>query len=180
MNDHYTVLGLYNKVDAITSAVDPVREEFGIEDGDVAVLSSSAFPDGAVVEDRVLEHQVMFRQYLFPFLLGLAGLGMGIVLAGGTGYIMNLDVGGKAPFSFAPTGIITYEFTLLFGVIGSVLSILYFTGLPNWTARAYDPEISDGALGLLVKVKSREDQERAADMMQKFGAYKIRKGENDY
>ncbi|MDH4185232.1 MAG: DUF3341 domain-containing protein, partial [Nitrospinota bacterium] len=95
-------------------------------------------------------------------------------------YIMNLVVSGKSPFSYAPTGIITYEFTLLFGVIGSVVSLLYYAGLPNWTDRAYDPEVADGALGLLVRVFSREDQDKAARIMEEYGAYKIKKGVNDF
>ena len=180
MIEHYTVLGLFSKVDAITGAVDPIRDELGLVDGEMEVITSAAFPDGIIIEDKTLQNQVDKKQFLFPFLFGLVGLGAAIVLAGGTQYIMNLNVGGKAMFALPPTGIIAYEFTLLFAVIGSVVSLLYFAGIPNWTDRAYDPEISDGALALLVKVKSREDQDKAASMMQKHGAYKIKKGENDF
>ncbi|MDH5511158.1 MAG: DUF3341 domain-containing protein [Nitrospinota bacterium] len=180
MSDHYTVLGLYRKVETITKAGDPIREAFRVKDGDIEVLTSAAYPDGAILDDKELLHQVESRQFLFPFLMGFGGFGAGVTLAGGTGYIMNLIVGGKAPFTYAPTGVVTYEFTLLFGVIGSVLSLLYYAGLPNWTERAYDPEVSDGALGLLVKLYSTEDQEKAAKMMEEHGAYKIKKGVNDF
>jgi len=180
MVSHYSVLGLYRKVDTFVRAAEQVRGEFGLADGEIEALTSAAFPDGALLEDATLAHQVDKKQFLFPFLLGITGLLLGSSLAGGTGYIMNLDVGGKDPFSYAPTGIITYEFTLLFAVIGSVLSLLYYTGLPNWKERAYDPDITCGALGLLIKVRSREEQERAAALMQRLGAYKIRKGENDF
>ncbi len=180
MSDHYTVLALFKKVDTITRSIDNVIREFETVDGDMEVLTSAALPDGVVIDDKTLEHQVQYRQYLFPFILGICGFVTGVALAGGTSWIVNLNVGGKAAFSFAPTGIITYEFSLLFGVIGSVLSLLYFAGLPNWTDRAYDPEITDGALGLLVKLKTREEQEKAAALLTDSGAYKIRKGENDF
>ena len=180
MSDHYTVLGLYNKVEKVSLATDPLIEKFNITSGDIEVLTSAAYPDGVLLDDKELYHVVEERQFLFPFLLGWVGFVTGIILAGGTGYIMNLNVSDKAPFSYPPTGIITYEFTLLFGVIGSVLSLLYYAGLPNWTDRAYDDEITDGALGLLVKVYSQEDQDTAAKMMEESGAYKIKKGVNDF
>ena len=180
MSDHYTVLGLYKKVDVITRASDPIREQLRIKDGDIEVLSSAAFPDGVILDDKELHDWVNFKQAFFPLLFGCCGFVAGVILSGGTGYIMNLVVSGKSPFSYAPTGIITYEFTLLFGVIGSVVSLLYYAGLPNWTDRAYDPEVADGALGLLVRVFSREDQDKAARIMEEYGAYKIKKGVNDF
>ena len=180
MRDHYTILGLFNKVDTLTKAVDPVIEQFDLGNDDVEVLTSAAYPDGALIDDKPIEFAVDKRQYLFPFILGLCGMGLGIFMAGGTGYIMNLVVGGKEPFAYAPIGIVTYEFTLGFAVIGSFLSLLYFTGLPNWTERAYDPEITDGAMGLLIKVGSVEDQERAVTLMESLGAYRTKKGENDF
>ena len=180
MSEHYTVLGLFRKVDKITAAVDPVKDEFELRDGDVEVLTSAAYPDGVLIEDATLEHQVERVMWLFPFLIGIGGFITGVVLAGGTAYIMNLNVSGKDPFSYAPTGIMTYEFSLLFAVIGSVISLLYFTGLPNWHDRAYDPEISDGALGLLIKVTNESDQHKAVEMMKELGAYKTRLGKNDF
>jgi len=180
MSDYYTALGLYTKVEAITKAAESVRTEFDIKDGDIEVLSAAAYPDGVFLDDKPLEHQVYKLQHLFPFFIGIGGMIAGITLAGGTGFIMNLNVGGKSPFSYAPTGIITYEFALLGAVIGSVLSILYLARLPNWTERAYDPEISEGALGLLIKLNTQEDLERASSMMESQGAFKVRKGRNDF
>ncbi len=180
MSDHYTVLGLYRKVAIKTKTVDRVVEEFDLKDGEIESLTSAAYPDGAIVDDKTLHHEVYKQQYLFPFLLGICGFFLGIALAGGTGYIMNMDVGGKPPFSYMPTGVITYETTLACAVVGSLLSIFYFGKLPNWTERAYDPDISDGALGLLVKLDSTEDQDRAAAMMEEMGAYRVHKGKNNF
>jgi hypothetical protein len=180
MSNHYTVLGLYKKVETTVNATPQIVDEFGIVDGDIEVMTSAAYPDDILIEDKTLMHQVHQRQYLFPFLLGIVGMISAITLVGGTGWIMNLNVGGKAPFAYPPTGIIAYEFSLLFAVIGSVISLLLFTGLPNWTERAYDADITDGSLGILIKVNSREDQDRAAEMMTNLGAYKVKKGENDF
>lgn len=180
MSDHYTVLGLFRRLETITRAADPIREQLRVQDGDIEALTSAAYPDGVIIDDKEVDFIVNRRQAFFPLILGVAGFGTGVALAGGTGYIMNLIVSAKDPFAYAPTAVITYEFTLLFGVIGSVVSLLYYAGLPNWTERAYDPEISDGALGLLVKTYSREDQEKAAKIMEAHGAYKIKKGVNDF
>ena len=172
---HYTVLGLYGKLEVVANAVDPIREKFGVKDGDIQLLTSAALPENAIVEDH-RPYPIVY----FVWVLGVVGFFLAIILAGGTGWIMNLNVGGKPPFSWAPTGIITYEFTLLFGVIGTVVGLLYFTGLPDWNDRAYDRDISDGALGLLLKVANVHDQEEAAKMMSQSGAYKIVKGENNF
>lgn len=180
MSDYYTALGLYKSVETITRAAENVRTEFGIKDGDITVLSAAAYPDGVFLDDKPLEHTVYKLQHLFPFLIGIGGFIAGATLAGGTGFIMNLNVGGKSPFAYAPTAIITYEFALLGAVIGSLLSILYLAGLPNWTERAYDPEISEGALGLLIKLDTQEDQDRASSMLEGQGAFKVRKGRNDF
>lgn len=172
---HYTVLGLYTKLETVANAVDPIRAKYGIKDGDITLLSSASLPENSIVEDH-RPYPIVY----FVWVLGLCGFFLALVMAGGTGWIMNLDVGHKPPFSWAPTGIIMYEFTLLFAVIGSVVGLLYFTGMPNWTDRAYDVDISDGALGLLVKLSNASDQEDAANMMSQSGAYKIVKGENNF
>ena len=167
-------------METTVNATPQIREAFNLKDGEIEVLTSAAYPDEILIEDKTLMYQVNKRQFLFPFLLGIVGLAIGILLAGGTGWIMNLDVGGKPPFALPPTGIITYEFTLLFAVIGSVISLLIYGGLPNWTERAYDPDITDGSLGILIKVNSNEEQNKAADMMANLGAYKVKKGKNDF
>jgi hypothetical protein len=172
---HYTALGLFNGVEKVTKAVDPIRRQFEIEDGEISLLSSCSLPENAIVEDR--------RPYPIHYLvwaLGLAGFAIGVAIAGGTGYIMNLNVGNKPTFALPPVAVITYEFTLLFSVIGAVAGFLAFAGFPDWRKRAYHQDISEGALGLLVKVYSEEDRDAAARLMEQLGAYLVETGENDY
>lgn len=178
MSDHYTVLGLFKgigKISKVADSIEPIKEKFGLKEADVSLLSSAAFPEHAVIEDK---RPYPIHYVVWP--LGVLGFISGILITGGTGYIMNLIVQNKPPFSFAPTVVITYEFTLLFCVIGSVIGLLLFAGLPNWHDRAYDADISDGAIGLLIKVKSVDEQTRAAEMMEKHGAYRVKKGAGDF
>jgi hypothetical protein len=180
MSDYYTAMGLWRKIDPVVKVCAQMKEEFRLGDGEIEVISSAGFPDDVIIEDQSFFAKVKLKQPFFPLVIGFCGTCTGIILAGGTGYIMNLNVGDKAPFSYVPTGIVAYEFSLLFAVIGSVLSLLYYAGLPNWSARAYDPEFTEGALGVLLKLYSREDQEKAAKIMERMGAYKIKKGVNDF
>lgn len=178
MSDHYTVLGLFKgtgKVSRVADIVEPLKEKFSLAEADVSLLSSAAFPEHSIIEDN---RPYPIHMIVWP--LGALGFISGVLISGGTGYIMNLIVQNKPPFSFAPTVVITYEFMLLFGVIGSVIALLLFAGLPNWTDRAYDPDISDGALGLLIKVKTVDEQNKAAELMTKHGAYKVKKGAGDF
>ena len=180
MSDQYTVLALFEKVEPMVDASDSVIGKLNVETGDIEVLTSAAYPDGALVEDKEFEAKVADYQYLFPFLLGICGIGLAFLLVGGTGWIMNLNVGGKPPIFSVAVAILSYEMSLGSAVVGSVLSLFIFAKLPNWTDRAYDPDISEGAIGLLMRFSTEENRDKAADLLTNQGAYRVRLGKNDF
>ena len=83
-------------------------------------------------------------------------------------------------FFLSPLPSLSYEMSLGSAVVGSVLSLLVFAKLPNWTERAYDPDISEGAIGLLMRFSTEENRDKAADILTNQGAYKVRLGKNDF
>jgi len=90
---------------------------------------------------------------------GVIGGVSGFLLAAYTQVAYPLNTGGMPIIAPWPTGIITYELTMLGAVIATVITLLITTGLPNWGAKLYDPEISNGKI--LVGVLDPSDDARA-------------------
>jgi hypothetical protein len=83
----------------------------------------------------------------------------GYLLAAYTQEAYPLITGGMPIIASWPTGIITYELTMLGAVIATVITLLITTALPNWGAKLYDPEVSNGKI--LVGVLDPSDDARA-------------------
>jgi hypothetical protein len=170
----YTVLGLYDSVDNAAATIGPL-EELDVELHDMKMLTMAPYPHGTFFKD-----DVPIPIPRFAFIGGLIGLSAGLALAGGTQMIMNLIVGGKSPLSIPAVGVISYELTLLGAVLGTFLALLYMSGLPNWTERAYDESISTGAIGLLVRCEDEEHVNKIEKTMLRFKPVKIKKGIDDF
>jgi hypothetical protein len=99
---------------------------------------------------------------MMPWLAVLGGVVGGVsgyLLAAYTQEAYPLITGGMPLIASWPTGIITYELTMLGAVIATVITLLATTRLPNWGAKLYDPEISNGKI--LVGVLDPSDDARA-------------------
>ena len=72
-----------------------------------------------------------------------------------------------------PTGIITYELTMLFAMVGAIVGMFLEMKLPPRKERVYDPSIGDGAIGISVSVDSREQMIRAGKIMEAAGALRV-------
>ena len=77
---------------------------------------------------------------------GVIGGVSGFFLAAYTQVAYPLITGGMPLIAPWPTGIITYELTMLGAVIATVITLLITTRLPNWGVKLYDPEISNGKI----------------------------------
>lgn len=170
----YTVLGLYEHVDDVAAAIGPL-EEIDVEHHDIKVLTVAPYPHGTFFHD-----DVPMPIWRYAIVGGVIGLMVGLALAGGTQILMNLIVGGKSPLSLPAVGVISYELTLLGAVLGTFTSLLWMSGLPNWTERAYDDSISSGAIGLLVRCQDRGHASMIEKTMLRFNPVKIKKGEDDF
>src|SRR6185369_17034680 len=83
---------------------------------------------------------------------GLAGAASGFALAAGTAWVYPVQTGDKPIISSYPTAIITYELTMLFAMIGTIIGMFLEMRLPALTKRPYDPAISEGCIGISVSI----------------------------
>jgi hypothetical protein len=85
-----------------------------------------------------------------------------------------VQTGDKPIIAYFPTGIITYELTMLFAILGAIVGMFVEMKLPPRKEQAYDPAIGEGSIGISVSVDSREQMTRAAKIMEAAGAFSIK------
>ena len=73
-----------------------------------------------------------------------------------------------------PTGIVTYELTMMAAVLVTVIALLVGSRLPDWSDQVYDPEVSYGKV--LIGVVDPTDESRASleERLRRAGAEKIK------
>ena len=126
----------------------------GVSRNKIVVMSAEPF--GEYSFSRVEHVRAM------PWLAVLGGVIGGVsgyLLAAYTQIAYPLNTGGMPIIAPWPTGIITYELTMLGAVIATVITLLVTTALPNWRAKLYDPEVSNGKI--LVGILNPSDEARA-------------------
>jgi len=79
---------------------------------------------------------------------GVVGGTCGFLLARLTqeAYPSWLNTGGMPLLAPWPTGIVTYELTMLGAVLTTIVTLLITTRLPDWKPKLYDPEVSNGKI----------------------------------
>jgi hypothetical protein len=119
------------------------------------------------------------QKTIMPWIAALGGLVCGIggyVLAWYTqvGYPSHIMSGGMPLVSKWPTGIVTYELTMLGAILTTVITLLITMRLPHWKFDIYDPEMAYGKILIGVvdpPVKSRAAFERS---LRDAGAEKVK------
>jgi hypothetical protein len=144
------IYGLYPDPDSAQRAVDSLRGA-GVEKRDLEVVSSEPFEE---YEFGRLDHRTPM-----PWLAALGGLVGGVggfMLASLTQQLYPLPTGGMPIVALWPSGIVTYELTMLGAILVTIMTLLASTRLPDWRAHLYDPEVSDGRI-LVGVVNPAED-----------------------
>lgn len=160
-------LGLFSDVATSAKAVEHLLEA-GFDEQEITSLSSTPYPDGVLVKTK---HRSWF--HWFSLAGGLTGGVCGFVLAVGTAWIYPVQTGDKPIISYYSSAIITYEFAMLFAIIGAVVGMFLEMGLPPWSRKRYDPAISEGYIGICVQADSEQRQSEAEQVMQRAGAQRI-------
>ena len=110
----------------------------------------------------------------FTFFGGLIGGISGFLLAAVTSVLYVHPVGGRPIIAIPPYLIITYETTILFGIIFTVLGFFISARLPAIRERAYVPESAVDKFVVTVSCENDEHFKRAAGILLEAGAEQVR------
>ncbi len=162
-------LGIFKDTESAASAVESLVKA-GFPEETITSLTSVPYPDGVLVKTK---QQTWFRWISLGG--GIFGAFAGFALAAGTAYLYPVQTGDKPIISSYPTGIITYELTMLFAILGAIVGMFLEMKLPPWRKRVYDPAIGEGAIGISVST-SRDQLNRSCEadkIMHDAGALRI-------
>jgi Protein of unknown function (DUF3341) len=140
-----TLLGLYADPRTAADAVAQLQSA-GHNTADLEVLTDSPYPEGAFGEQRV-QH----RLYVFPIVGAVCGLVVGLLVTIATQLAYPEVQGGKPLLSIPPMINVIYEATLLGAVVVTVAGVIFESRLPDLSGDPYDPRISEGFIGVLVR-----------------------------
>ena len=116
----------------------------------------------------------------FTFFGALIGGISGFTLAAGTSVLYPHVVGGRPIITIPPFLIITYELTILFGILATVLGFFISSRLPAFRNRVYVPEAAVDKFAVAASCDSDENFKRAEAILSDAGAEEVRGiGEED-
>jgi hypothetical protein len=110
----------------------------------------------------------------FTFFGAILGGLSGFALAAGTAVLYLHPTGGRPIIPFPPFLIITYEMTILFGILATVIGFLVSARLPAIRDRAYAPEAAVDRFAVAVTCDDDERAARAATILREAGAEEVR------
>jgi len=164
-------LGIFKDVETATRAVDRLVKA-GFSEETITSLTSAPYPDGVIVktDQRIWFHWISAAG-------GIFGACAGFLLAAGTAYVYPVQTGDKPIIAYFPTGIVTYELTMLFSMLGAIVGMFVEMKLPPRKERPYDPAIGDGSIGISVSVSPGDQASRAESVLKEAGALRIAREE---
>lgn len=123
-------------------------------------------------EDKIGEQRSPVKY--FSFFGGLLGAICGFSLAAGTAMVYPIPVGGRPIVAFPPFLLITYEVTILVGVIMTVIGFFYACRFPKLEELAYAPEANVDQFALVLADADDETEQ----LLREAGAAEIRSVED--
>ena len=98
----------------------------------------------------------------------------GFAMAAGTALVFILPTGGRAIITIPPFLIITYEMTILFGVLFTLLGFHFVSGLPAWRDKPYLSSAGVDKFVVVVEGVAAEQVARADAIIRDAGAEEIK------
>jgi hypothetical protein len=111
----------------------------------------------------------------FTLFGGIFGGLAGFALAAGTAVLYVHPTGGRPIITIPPFLIITYEMTILCGILATVLGFLISARFPAVRERIYVPETAVDRFAVTVVCTSEEFCDRAESILRKSGADDVRR-----
>ncbi len=161
------ILGLFEYVDEMLVAADKIKTA----GNEVEIFSP--IPISHEI-DPVLGEKPTTIKYI-TLLGNFIGIVFGFTLTLGTAAMYVLPRGGRAIFALTPSLLITYETTILFGVVLTLLGFLGLTRLPSYKKKTYDIAVSLDSFGLLVEGVSGKKGQEIERIMNDAGAREVKK-----
>ena len=98
----------------------------------------------------------------------------GFAMAAGTALVFILPTGGRAIITLPPYLIITYEMTILFGVLFTLMGFHFVSGLPAWRDKPYSAAANVDRFVVVVEGAEGEQVTRAETIIRDAGAEEVR------
>jgi hypothetical protein len=108
----------------------------------------------------------------FTFIGAFTGFFFGICLTLGSSMLYPLPRGGRPIFFIPPVVVLSYETTILFGVLGTLAGFFLFSGLPSFKKKPCLPDAMEGSFGLVAEL-SGKNREEIHKIMDEAGAVKV-------
>ncbi len=124
------------------------------------------------VEEVLGEKKSVIKRFTF-FGAVIGGLS-GFLLAAGTAVLYLHPTGGRPIITIPPYLIITYELTILFGIVFTVLGFFISARLPAFRDRVYVPETAVDKFAVSVGCDNQEHFKRAETILNEAGAEQVR------
>ena len=96
----------------------------------------------------------------------------GFAMAASTALVFILPTGGRPVIPFPPYLVISYEMTILIGVLATLLGFHVVSGLPAWRDKPYLPAANVDRFVVVVE-NVAGDEARAEEIMRQAGAEEV-------
>lgn len=160
------LLGLFHETTPTADAIDQL-EALGIPSEEITVMS------GVPYRSEILGRHPRYERLGIIALVGaLSGLLIALFLTIGTQILYPIHVGGQPLFAIPPTLIIVFEFTMLGTMIATFGGLLAESRFPLFGREAYDFKITEGHIGLVVRVPSKL-LKQAKKILEENGAHHL-------
>jgi hypothetical protein len=147
-HDPTLIFAFFQSEKSFPPLLDQLRQA-GIRDDRMEIVSPLP------IEPPLLHRRPRIPLYVIAILTGIAGIGFGIALAGGTAILYPIPTGGKPHVAPPVIGIIAFETMMLAAIVctfltmaGRIMFAYPFSGL------RHDSRIDGGLIGLAIRVES--------------------------
>jgi hypothetical protein len=164
-------MGVYQYEDDFLSAARQLKDA-GFDD----LTLMTPIPLHAAEEIQGFGKSNVRRFTLFGALLGGA---CGFALTVATALVYILPTGGRPIITIPPYLIITYEMTILLGILFTLLGFHVVSGLPAWRDKLYRVESGVDRFTLVVALDDGSNADQAENIIRESGAEEISRPEGD-
>jgi hypothetical protein len=161
-----TLLALFEDIDPAANAIEKLHE-MGVTDDRMDVMSGVP-----------IAHKMLGRPHPWTNVSRLAlggaigGFLFGLFLNFGTPLLYTVRVGGQFITPVPPGLIIVFEMTMLFALLATFLGVFLESYFPNYRPLQYVPQVSDGKIGVFLRVP-QDEQQKFSDALNEMGAESV-------